>query len=107
MGRKPEGAQALTGADDRPAIGHATPTHRTLRRHSARHPTKARAMSRAQQWDMTVAALVTLQAGYAAWLEAMPEATRDSRTGEALQAIVDLDLDELIAIRPPRGFGRD
>ena len=28
-------------------------------------------------------------------------------TGEALQAIVDLDLDELITIRPPRGFGRD
>jgi len=28
-------------------------------------------------------------------------------TGEALQAIVDLDLDELVAIEPPRGYGRD
>jgi hypothetical protein len=37
----------------------------------------------------------------------MPEATRNSATGEALQAIVDLELDEIIAIRPPRGFGRD
>jgi hypothetical protein len=32
---------------------------------------------------------------------------RDSSTGEALQAIVDLDLDELASIEPPRGFGRD
>jgi hypothetical protein len=28
-------------------------------------------------------------------------------TGEALQAIVDLDLDEFASIEPPRGFGRD
>jgi hypothetical protein len=26
---------------------------------------------------------------------------------EALQAIVNLDLDELASIEPPRGFGRD
>jgi hypothetical protein len=48
-----------------------------------------------------------LQAEYAAWLDALPEPLRDSATGDALQAIVDLDLDELIAIEPPRGFGRD
>lgn len=64
-------------------------------------------MTRAQQWDAAVGALVALQAAYAAWLEALPGATRDTPTGEALQAIVDLDLDELVAIRPPRGFGRD
>jgi len=28
-------------------------------------------------------------------------------TGEALQAIVGLDLEELLAIQPPRGYGRD
>ena len=48
-----------------------------------------------------------MQAEYAAWLEAMPEATHDSPTGQALQAIVELDLDEIVAIEPPRGFGRD
>jgi hypothetical protein len=32
---------------------------------------------------------------------------RDGATGEALQAIIDLDLDELASIEPPRGFGRD
>jgi hypothetical protein len=30
-----------------------------------------------------------------------------TRYKKALQAIVDLDLDELSAIEPPRGFGRD
>ena len=38
---------------------------------------------------------------------ATAEATRNSATGEALQAIVELDLDEIAAIDPPRGFGRD
>ena len=48
-----------------------------------------------------------LQAEYAAWLDALPQALRGGATGEALQAIVDLDLDELASIEPPRGFGRD
>ena len=50
---------------------------------------------------------MALQAEYAAWFEALPEATRDGPTGEALRVVVDLDLDEIIAIQPPRGFGRD
>jgi hypothetical protein len=54
-----------------------------------------------------VAELVALQAEYRDWFEALPEATRDGATGEALQAILDLDLDEIAAIEPPRGFGRD
>jgi hypothetical protein len=48
-----------------------------------------------------------LQGQYAAWLEALPENLHDSATAEALQAICDLDLTELQAIVPPRGFGRD
>ncbi|MBV8913814.1 MAG: hypothetical protein JOZ05_12340 [Acetobacteraceae bacterium] len=54
-----------------------------------------------------MAELLALQAEYADWLAALPEATREGATGEALQAIIDLDLDELINIEPPRGFGRD
>ena len=42
-----------------------------------------------------MAELLALQAEYADWLAAMPEATRNGATGEALQAIVDLDVDEL------------
>ena len=51
--------------------------------------------------------LITLQGHYAAWLEALPENLQDSATAEALRAICDLDLTELQAIVPPRGFGRD
>ena len=32
---------------------------------------------------------------------------RIGATGEALQAIVEIDLDELTAAVPPRGYGRD
>jgi hypothetical protein len=63
--------------------------------------------NRPQQWHAAVSTLLRLQAEYAAWLDALPEALPDSATGEALQAIVDLDLDELASIEPPRSFGRD
>ncbi len=66
-----------------------------------------RGLSLARRWGDAVAGLVSLQAEYARWLEALPEATRGSATGEALQAMVDLDLDDIIAIQPPLGFGRD
>jgi hypothetical protein len=63
--------------------------------------------SRIQRWGDTIAALTDLQTEYAAWLEALPDNQRNSATAEALQAIVELDLSELQAIEPPRGFGRD
>ena len=63
--------------------------------------------SRAQRWRDAVAALIALQAEYRAWLEALPDSLQDGATAEALQAIDQLDLDELEAIEPPRGFGRD
>lgn len=108
MGRKPEGTQALTGAERqaRYRARHGLPAE-PVAVNDHRPPAKPRATTRAQRWHAAVGALVTLQAEYAAWLEALPEATRDSPTGEALQAIADLDLDEIIAIQPPRGFGRD
>jgi hypothetical protein len=37
----------------------------------------------------------------------LPDSLRDSATAEALQAIVDLDLEEVLAIIPPRGYGHD
>ena len=101
-GRKPEGDHALTGAERqaRWRVRHAgTPVVRY------RRPTDRR--SRPQRWREAVAELLALQADYAAWYDALPEATREGATGEALEAIVQLDLDELAAIEPPRGFGRD
>jgi len=63
--------------------------------------------SRAQRWRDAVAELVALQAEYRAWLEALPDSLQDGATAQALQAIDELDFDELEAIEPPRGFGRD
>jgi hypothetical protein len=53
------------------------------------------------------AELLALQAEYVAWSDALPESLRDSATAEALQEIIDLDLDSLADIAPPRGFDRD
>ena len=67
----------------------------------------AKRLVAAQRWHDTVAGLVALQAEYAAWYDVLPDNLRDTATGATLQAIVDLDLDDLVSIEPPRGFGRD
>src|ERR1019366_365481 len=63
--------------------------------------------SRARRWHDAVTELTALQTQYTAWLDALPDNLQDSATAEALQEIRDLDLTELQAIDPPRGFGRD
>jgi hypothetical protein len=63
--------------------------------------------SRAQRWRDAVAELVTLQNECDAWLQSLPDSLQQSATAEALQAICDLDIGDLQAIEPPRGFGRD
>jgi hypothetical protein len=37
----------------------------------------------------------------------LPESLREAATADVLQTIVDLDLEGLAAIEPPRGYGRD
>lgn len=107
MGRAPQGDRALTGAERqaryRQRLGRAS--ERPAGPAASSRPMRDLPLSR--RWADTVAALVALQAEYARWLDALPEATRDTATGEALQAMADLDLDEIVAIRPPIGFGRD
>ena len=107
-GRKPQGDRALTGAE-RQALYRArhAGTVPGLDPGMVRYRRPADRRSRPQRWHDAVAELVALQAEYQAWFEALPEATRDGATGDALQAILDLDLDEIAAIEPPRGFGRD
>jgi hypothetical protein len=51
--------------------------------------------------------LLSLQAEYIAWCDALPDGLRGTATAAALEAIVDLALDDLVAIEPPRGYGRD
>ena len=68
-----------------------------------RRPTDRR--RRPQRWRDAVAELIALQREYPQWLAALPEAIRDGATGDALQTILDLDLDEIAAVATS-GFGR-
>ena len=70
-----------------------------------RRPTDRR--PRVQRWNDTIAKALELQAEYTGWLDALPDNQQDSALAEALRAIVELDLSELQAVEPPRGFGRD
>jgi hypothetical protein len=106
MGRRPEAEQALSGAE-RQARYRARQASAAPAAVTRQPPAKLRRASRIERWNTAAGELVTLQAEYAGWLDALPQATRDSPTGQVLQAIVELDLDELLAIQPPRGFGRD
>lgn len=104
-GRHPEGEHPLNNAE-RQARYRA----RRKARQAApivRYRKLADRRTRSQRWHDTVAGLLALQAEYAAWYDALPDSLRDTATATALQAIGELDLDELAAIVPPRGYGRD
>jgi hypothetical protein len=51
--------------------------------------------------------LIALQHEYCAWLDNLPENLEGSRLADKLQAITELDLEELQAVDLPRGYGRD
>lgn len=111
-GRNPTGNRPLTGAERQARYRAAHAAQPGIRDRDAtspraKHPARADRRSRAQRWRDAVGELFAVQAECAAWLEALPEAFRDGTTSEALQAIVEVDLDELAAIEPPRGYGRD
>ena len=103
MPRPSVGETPMTGAERqaryRAARAAGAPVIRTRRAADRR--------SRVQRWNDTIAGLVGLQVEYSDWLEALPDNQQDSATAEALRAIVELDLSDLQAIEPPRGFGRD
>ena len=62
---------------------------------------------RPRRWAAAGAALVKLQDEYRAWLDNLPPNLEESRLAEKLQAIAELDLEEVQTIDPPRGYGRD
>ena len=103
MPRKSIGVTTMTDAERqaryRAARAAGAPLVRT------RRPADHR--GRARRGNDNVAGLVDAQAKYAAWLDSLPDSLQDSTTAEALRAICELDLSELQAIVPPRGFGRD
>ena len=80
-----------------------------LRQRSRTTPTSPapRIPPRPRRWAAAVAALVNLQDEYRAWQDNLPPNLDGSRLAEKLQAIAELDLEELQTIDPPRGYGRD
>jgi len=80
-----------------------------LRQQSPRPPTAPvrRIAPRPTRWAAAVAALVGLQEEYRAWLDNLPPNLESSTLADKLQAIVELDLEALQEIDPPRGYGRD
>ena len=107
IGRQPDGEHALSNAERQARYRARREAERPFPTIRYSRPTDRR--TRAQRWHDTVAGLVALQAEYVAWYDALPDSLRESATADALQAIVDLDLDldALTAIVPPRGYGRD
>jgi hypothetical protein len=103
MPRKSIGDTAMTNAERqaRYRAAHATGAPVIRMHRLADH------RSRAQRWNDNVAAVLQAQAEYAAWLDSLPDNLQQSATADALRAICDLDLTELQAVIPPRGFGRD
>jgi len=103
MPRKSIGDRPMTDAERQARHRAAQAADKPVTR--IRHPTDRR--SRIQRWRDAVAELTTVQAQCIAWLEALPSNLHDGATAEALQAVCELDLSEIQAVEPPRGFGRD
>jgi len=103
MPRKPIGETAMTDAERQARCRAARIAGKPAIR--MRRPADHR--SRARRWRDAVAELTDRQTQYATWLDALPSNLRESTTADALQAICDVDLTDLQAIEPPRGFGRD
>ena len=103
MPRKPIGDRAMTDAERQARYRAAREAGKRIVR--IRHPTDLR--RRAQQWRDAIAVLIALQERYLAWQAAIPPSLEDTATAQAQQAICDLDLSNLQAVDPPRGFGRD
>lgn len=107
-GRKPNGERTMTGAE-RQALYRARQTREAAPADApAPMPRgKAAKVSRPQRWNAALGELKALIGEYENWYETMPEHLRDTPTGQALEAIMDLDLEAMETIQLPKGFGRD
>jgi hypothetical protein len=104
-GRMPEGSAALSNAERQARHRAKMPVlHSPL---AIKRPQAAARRSRSKRWNDALAEMIAVQAECAAWFDALPESLRDSATAEALQEMIDLDLDAIAAVQPPRGYGRD
>ena len=97
----------LTGAERQRLYRERRAKDEPVRRYVDVVKTKRRGPSRPRVWTDAVEMLQELQQEYRDWYENMPEPLKSSALGEKLEAICELDLDELASIDPPLGYGRD
>jgi len=69
-------------------------------------PTR-RLAPRPARWAAATATLLGVQEEYRNWLDNLPPNLESPALADKLQTIVELDLEELAAVDPPRGYGRD
>jgi hypothetical protein len=104
-GRKPEGEYALSDAERQ--TRHRTRLQTSQPSVVIKRGKPVDRWSRPRRWNDALAEMLAIQADCAAWFDALPDSLCDGATAIALQAIIDLDLDALAEIEPPRGYGRD
>ena len=104
-GRMPEGSVALSNAERQ--ARHRAKMLAPRPPPGIKRSQVAARRSRTKRWNDALAEMLAVQAECAAWFEALPESLRDSATAVALQDMIDLDLDAIAAVQPPRGYGRD
>jgi len=90
-----------------PALTAAARATLANRRSGRRNGAPIEQRNRTWRWAAAVAAIITMQDEYRALLDNLPPNLEGSRLAEKLQAIAELDLEELQATDPPRGYGRD
>ena len=114
MGCTPGGSTAEPGLTSFHPVARAENGHEVYRarRSMPQPPVTIRQLrpprrSRTKRWNAALAEMIAVQAECAAWFDALPESLRDNATALALQEMIDLDLDAIAAVQPPRGYGRD
>ncbi len=103
-GREPQGQTALSNAERQARYRARRLALQPPLRLERPRPAQR---SRSKRWNDALAEMIAVQAECTAWFDALPESLRDTATAAALQEIVDLDLDAIAAVQPPRGYGRD
>ena len=65
--------------------------------------------TQAQQWADAIQTLADLLDHFQKWRDNLPAGLENSATAEALNAVLELRgcVEELQAVAPPKGFGRD
>ena len=108
MSRPRIGAAPMSSAE-RQARPHGSGPRARLHRQRPASPAvpTRRLAPRPARWAAATATLLGVQEEYRNWLDNLPPNLESPALADKLQAIVELDLEELQAVDLPRGYGRD